>query len=110
MIYGVRFSTCYKQLFTSCRETCLEVCEDVVDILDTDREANRVLLNALICELSLIQLRVGRGRRVNHQALRIRDVASREKIFRLSMKAKASFCPPLMLKVKIEAPPFGKYF
>ena len=36
--------------------------------------------------------------------------ASKEKILSLSMNACASLAPPLMLNVKMEAPPFGKYF
>ena len=38
------------------------------------------------------------------------DEGGREKIFRLSMNLKASSRPPLMLKVKMDAPPLGKYF
>ena len=37
-------------------------------------------------------------------------LASREKIFRLSMNLWASAWPPLISKVKMEPPPFGKYF
>ena len=36
--------------------------------------------------------------------------ASREKIWSLSMNLNAASLPPLMSKVKMEAPPFGKYF
>ena len=37
-------------------------------------------------------------------------LASREKISRLSMNLWASSCPPLISKVKMDAPPSGKYF
>ena len=36
--------------------------------------------------------------------------ASNEKMERLSMNFQASSFPPLMSKVKMEAPPCGKYF
>ena len=37
-------------------------------------------------------------------------LARSEKIFKLSINLCASFCPPWISKVKMDAPPFGKYF
>ena len=70
----------------------LEVGEDIVDVLGADGQADGIGADALVGELLLGQL------------------ASREKIFRLSMNLWASAWPPLISKVKMEPPPFGKYF
>lgn len=45
----------------NCCKASLEVCDDVIDMLGTDRKTNGVLLDALISQLLVIQLRVSCG-------------------------------------------------
>ena len=52
----------------------LEVGEDVVDVLGADGQADGIGADALVGELLLGQLAVGRGGRVDDQALDVRDV------------------------------------
>ncbi len=42
---------------SDCRETLLEVSDDVIDVLRTDRETDRVLIDAYVVELFLGKLR-----------------------------------------------------
>ena len=91
-------------------EASLEVGDDVVDVLGADGQADGVLVDLLLGQLLIGQLAVSGGSRMDDQALASATFASREKTFRLSMNLNASSRPPLMLKVKMEAPPLGKYF
>ena len=77
-------------------KTGFEVGEDVVDVLGADGQADGVLVDLLLGQFSVVQLAVGGGSRVDDQALYVATLASREKIFRLSMNLKASSRPPLI--------------
>src|SRR5262249_3578124 len=55
-------------------EALLEIPDQIVDVLDSDREANRSRADARGLELLLVELAVRRARRVNDQALRVADV------------------------------------
>ena len=93
-------------------EALFEVGDDIVDVLRADGKADGRRRDALIEQLFLGELCVRRGRRMDDEGLHVRDVctlASRGKISRWSMKRKAASCPPLISKVKMLAPPFGKY-
>ena len=102
-------SPTHSYLFQSCKST-LQILDDIVDMLGTNGQTDGVLLNALICQLLVSQLGVGCCCWMDNQTLTSATFANREKSCRLSMNLWASACPPLISKVNIEAPPFGKYF
>ena len=79
-------------------------------MLRADGQANRVLRNALIRQLFVRQLRMRRRCRVNDKALHGRDVRQQRENFQAVDKLVRFLLLPLMLKVKMDAPPFGKYF
>src|SRR4051812_35238095 len=56
------------------RERLVEVLDDVVDVLDPDREAHGVLGDAGQRELLVVELRVRRGGVVDRERLRVTDV------------------------------------
>ena len=56
------------------REPLLEVGDDVIDVLGADGEADGALVDVLVIQFFFGQLRVGRGGRVDDQALDVRDV------------------------------------
>ena len=43
----------HSYLFQSCKST-LQILDDIVDVLSTDGETDRVLLDALICKLLIV--------------------------------------------------------
>ena len=88
----------------------IEIVNDIIDVLRADGQANRVLRNALIRQLCVRQLGMRRRRRVNDKALHVRDVRQQRENFQAVDKLVRFLLLPLMLKVKMDAPPFGKYF
>ena len=107
-------------------KSLLQIGDNVVDVLCTDRKTDRVVKNLLLVKLLLRQLRVGGGLGVNHQGLYICHIGQQREqvqivdedasrilsaldISSASIKAFASFSPPLMSKVKMEPAPLGKY-
>jgi len=79
----------------------VEVRDDVVDVLDPDREADEVVRDAGGELLRRGELLVRRGRRVDHEALRVADVREVGEELRLSMNFFPAATPPLMPKPRI---------
>ena len=90
-------------------KSLLQIGDNVVDVLCTDRKTDGVVKNLLLVELLLRQLRVGGGLGVNHQGLYICHIGQQREDLQRIDKAFASFSPPLMSKVKMEPAPLGKY-
>ena len=65
---------CFFFLRLDGREALFEVRDDVIDVLGADREADGALVDVLIVQFLFGQLGVGRGGRVDDQALDVRDV------------------------------------
>ena len=63
-------SPTHSYLFQSCKST-LQILDDIVDMLGTNGQTDGVLLNALICQLLVSQLRMGCCCRMDNQALYI---------------------------------------
>ena len=55
-------------------EACLQICDNIVDMLRADGEADGVLLDILLRQFLRGQLRMGGGVGVDDQALHIRHV------------------------------------
>ena len=71
-------------------EACLQIGDDVIDMLSADGQADGVLIDLLFGQLLIVQLAVGGGGRWMTRLFTSATFASREKIFRLSMNLKAS--------------------
>ena len=91
-------------------EAGFQIGKDIINVLGADGQADGVLVDLLLGQLGIGQLAVVVEAGWMTRLFTSATLASREKIFRLSMKVKASSRPPLMLKVKMDAPPLGKYF
>ena len=79
-------------------------------MLGADGQADGVLVDLLLGQLGVGQLAVGGGGRVDNKALHVRHVGQQREDLQVVDEGKASSRPPLMLKVKMDAPPLGKYF
>ena len=55
-------------------EACLQIGDDVIDVLGADGQADGVLIDLLLGPLLIIQLAVGGGGRVDDQTLHVRNV------------------------------------
>ena len=77
-------------------EAGFQIGKDIIKVLGADGQADGVLVDLLLGQFGVVQLAVGGGSRVDDQALTSATLASREKIFRLSMNLKASSRPPLI--------------
>ena len=97
-------------LLFDCLECLLQIGDQVVGILGTDGQADGVLVDALVQQFLLAELAVGGGGRVDHQGLDIGYVGQQGEDFQAVDKLVRFLLLPLMLKVKMDAPPFGKYF
>lgn len=81
-----------------CRGASFEVCEDTVGVFGPDREANRALLSALLNKLCVVELRVDRDHRVNHQVLHVCNICGQEENLQIIGKDKC----PLLAALNIE--------
>ena len=116
-------SACRKELFqqapvliqySSCRsfhrgKAFLQIRNDVIDMFRADGKADGVRFDTLIQQFLFAQLRVRRRGRMDHEGFYIRHIRKQRKISKLSMNRCVSSLPPLISKVKMDAPPFGKY-
>lgn len=73
---GSRDDLCYEILSVSedGLKCAVEVCDDILDILDTDGEADGVPLDALVSELGIIALCVGCRCRVYDERLHVGNI------------------------------------
>ncbi len=55
-------------------EACLQIGDDIIDVLGADGQADGVLVDLLLGQLLIVQLAVGGGCRVDDQTLHIRNV------------------------------------
>ena len=55
-------------------EACLQIGDDVIDMLSADGQADGVLIDLLLGQLLIVQLAVGGGSRMDDQALYVCNV------------------------------------
>ena len=79
-------------------------------MLCADGQADSIRLNALIQQLFPGELGMGGTGRVNYEALYVGYIGKQGEDFQIVNKPPGFFLPPLISKVKILAPPSGKYF
>lgn len=79
-------------------------------MLSADGQADGVLIDLLLGQLFVIQLAVGGGSRVDDQTLHISNVCQQGEDLQVIDKLECFLAAALMLKVKMDAPPLGKYF
>ena len=80
-------------------------------MLCTDGQANGIGVNVLILQLFCCKLRMRCRSRVNYQALNIRYIGQQGEDLQIVDKRMRLFLSALCIwKVKIDAPPLGKYF
>ena len=68
-----------KGLLTNCCKSSFQICKDIIDVLCTDGQTDRVRLNALICQLFLGQLRMCRSCRMDNQTLYVCNICEQGK-------------------------------
>ena len=91
-------------------EASLQIGDDVINVLGADGQADGVRIDLLLGQLLIVQLAVGGGGRMDDQALHVCNVCQQGEDLQVVNELEGSSRPPLMLKVKMDAPPLGKYF
>ena len=79
-------------------------------MLSTNRQANGILIDILICQLLISQLRMSCSSRMDYQSLYICYIGQQGENLQVIDKLVSFLLAAFMLKVKMEAPPLGKYF
>ena len=67
-------------------------------------------MDTLILQFLCGQLRVSGGCRMDDQTLNVSNICQQRKDLQLVNELKCCFLSALISKVKMDAPPFGKYF
>ena len=88
----------------------LQVCYDIVNVFCPNGQPNGVGLYILGCQFLWCKLAVGGGCRMNHKAFHVGNIGKKRKNLQAVNKPVRLFSPPFILKVKMEPPPWGKYF
>lgn len=84
-------ATCFFCLL-NLRESLIKVSDDIIDMLNTDREADSRRSNVLLCQLFRTHLRVSGGVRVNHERLHVSDISEKRENLQI-----VDECPCLFL-------------
>ena len=93
-----------------CLKCFLQILDNVINMLNPDGQTDGVGLDALVCLLLLIELCVGRRVGMDDKRLCIRHICQQREQFEVVNEFPGIFLPALDSKVKMEPPPFGKYF
>ena len=83
-----------------CPECLFQVLENVINMLNANRQANRVWLDALLCLLLLVQLCVGCRVWMNDKRFRIRHICKQRKQFKVIYKRSGILLSALDFKGK----------
>ena len=68
----------YSLLFNLyCCKSVFQICNNIINVLSTNRKTNCVLSNSLVCKLCLVELTVSCRSRMNHQRLNISNVGKK---------------------------------
>ena len=97
-------------LFCDSGKCLLEIVEDVIDMLQTNRQAHKTRRDAAGNQLLITELAVGCRCRMQDAAVNVCDMNLQRNHLQAVDKLVRFLLLPLMLKVKMEAPPLGKYF
>lgn len=79
-------------------------------MLGADGQADGVLVDLLLGQLGVGQLTVGGGGRVDDKALHVCHVGQQREDLQVINEGKGLLAAALDVKVKMDAPPLGKYF
>ena len=91
-------------------EGLIEIVNDIIDVLRADGQANRRRRDARSGEFLLVHLGVRRRSRMDDERLDIRDIGQQAEDLEMVDELLGRLTPPLISNVKMEIPPFGKYF
>ena len=91
-------------------EACLQIGDDVINVLGTDGQADGVLIDLLLGQFLIVQLAVGGRGRVDDQALYVRNVCQQGEDLQVVNELEGFFAAALDVEGKMDAPPLGKYF
>ena len=90
-------------------EACLQISDDVINVLGTDGQADGVLIDLLFGQLLIVQLAVGGGGRMDDQALHVCNVCQQGEDLQVVNELEGFLAATLDVEGE-DAPPLGKYF
>ena len=107
MLFYILF--CFVSFLLNCLKCLIQILDDIVDVLGTDGKTDGVWFDSLIQQFFLGALAVCSGCRMDHQRFYVGNVSQQGEQLQIVDEIFAFCASPLISKVKMEPPPFGKY-